>query len=1089
MGISRANPLSFAAKIAGAALLAAPGFGQQRAKDTPVVVESVVQTARVQEQRVFFHAQMKWRAVEGQSLDFLQHPAVLKKIDYSTTDLRLVQQRAGGELVYRLTAQRSGEFEIAFDYELGLASKDGLPGFHLPTHQGLVNELTLQLDRADVEIVSPQVISARPAAANATGEIKTVFKLVLAPERNVWVAWKPRSRDTRSEKTVFYAELAQLFIPTAGIIEGVHEVQVRPAQGQVELLGFQTPEGLTITDVQAEAMANWKFDPDNRRLRVQFDPPHAKPFSIRLFSQITTGPLPFQKEAGLITAEEAAGQVGLVGVATGSDVQLEDLVTSGLSAINLEDFPAAVVNARASQVPGLALRRAFRAADVEAKLTLSAAAVQPDVRVESRQTLSLGEDRTVLAVNLEASITRAGVFQLSFVLPAGLDVEALSGQVLSHWTEIRNEGERTITMHLKGKTEGQHSFAINLAGPGAPAGPGWVVPRLSVREASKETGQLVVVPEQGMRLHIANRSGVTQLDPAAAGIRQKGVLAFRLLQSDWQLSFDVEKVDPWIQVMSLQNVTVHEGQAKVVATVDYEIENAGLKSFFIHLPADAEAVRFTGDQVADAVKAAQPAGDLVEWEVKLHRRIIGNYRLQASYQWPLTNQTGSATVHGVQVKQVNLQRAYLTLRTGGRLQVNIPRLPAALQPVDWRSIPASLRAGAAATEGNFTFRAVEPEFQLTLGVVRHDAARLLPARVERSELTSTLSSSGEVLTEVRMSLQPGDKRTLRLKLPATARFWFAFVNDAGVWPWQEGDQILIPLEQHSKPNQPAVIEFLYSLPPRSAKGRVGDFDLVAPEFDLPLENITWNVYLPPNRELDDWEGDLQLQEESSEPVPSRLDLQAYLQRESTARQEQTREAETMLQLGNQFLAEGQQQEAREAFRSAWSLSQHDDAFNEDARVQLHNLKMQQALVGLNYRRNAAFQEGMAGAAEPAAEETLKLLRGDQAPQYTQQQVKDALEKNTAEDNSALLRVAEQIIKQQDAAQVAPEAIRATLPEQGSRVTFTRSLLVDTGVPLRLELETDHVGERSLTTRFGMLSGCFLGLLLFGFAARGKHGQG
>jgi len=52
----------------------------------------------------------------------------------------------------------------------------------------------------------------------------------------------------------------------------------------------------------------------------------------------------------------------------------------------------------------------------------------------------------------------------------------------------------------------------------------------------------------------------------------------------------------------------------------------------------------------------------------------------------------------------------------------------------------------------------------------------------------------------------------------------------------------------------------------------------------------------------------------------------------------------MLALGNSALQAGNPNQARQAFESAAGLSQSDEAFNEDARVQLNNLKLQQALV-------------------------------------------------------------------------------------------------------------------------------------------------
>ena len=84
------------------------------------------------------------------------------------------------------------------------------------------------------------------------------------------------------------------------------------------------------------------------------------------------------------------------------------------------------------------MRRAFRYADVSARLALTASAVQPDVRVETQETLSLGEERSVLASQLQVHIVRAGLFQLSFVLPRDFEVESLTGQALSHWTELKS---------------------------------------------------------------------------------------------------------------------------------------------------------------------------------------------------------------------------------------------------------------------------------------------------------------------------------------------------------------------------------------------------------------------------------------------------------------------------------------------------------------------------------------------------------------------------------------------------------------------------------------------------------------------------
>src|SRR5207244_2782774 len=105
--------------------------------------------------------------------------------------------------------------------------------------------------------------------------------------------------------------------------------------------------------------------------------------------------------------------------------------------------------------------------------------------------------------------------------------------------------------------------------------------------------------------------------------------------------------------------------------------------------------------------------------------------------------------------------------------------------------------------------------------------------------------------------------------------------------------------------------------------------------------------------VEHWSGSLQLQQEEIVSPAAAIDLPTYLRNETTQQQERTKEAEELMAAGNSALGEGNPQQARRAFQAAYGLSAHDAAFNEDARVQLHNIKLQEALVGLNVRQAAA----------------------------------------------------------------------------------------------------------------------------------------
>ena len=1058
---------------------------------TPPLAESVEQDIRIEDKFALATAKLRWRAEPGDMLPLLFEPTVLTRVDYPTNALKLVQAPAGSRAARQLLAQKSGAFDIQAQYELAVTKADSESGIVLPVPFGVVNRLNLTLVNLDVDVLSPQAVAIQREAAGSN----TVATVVLKPVNDARIAWKPRSRDVKREKPVFYAEIAQLYVPAAGAIEGAHYVSIRPAQGELGELILDVPAGATITDVvgssgpasgeattkaaAASIVSLWRFDPDTRKLRVTLNPPQSRPFAVLVRSQLATGPLPFDHTMGMIAVENAAGQIGLLGIATGNEVQLDTVSADPFSPINLEDYPEYPVSVLQPQIPGLTVRRAFRYADTRAIASLKASAVQPDVRVETRDTLSLSEDRTVLAADATVTITRAGIFRLSFVMPEGFDVESISGAAMTHWTELKSDAGRVITLHLRGKTEGEQKFVISLAGPGVKAADAWTVPQLVLREAGKQQGTLLLVPEQGLRLQVVTRDSLTQLDPQKSGIRQKGVLAFRILQTPWNLALSLERVDPWIQVTSLQHATVSEALVKIAANLQYQIENTGLKAFHVLVPTNAESLRFQGEQVADflPVPGALTNG-LQQWEVKLHRRVIGSYLLQAAYQTPVPEGASATVLRGLQAADVNLQRGFVTVQAGGRLQVLVDAPPAALQATEWQSIPRTLQQNLPAASANFAYRLVEPAFDLPLQLQRHEAARLLPARVNNITFTSVISDDGEMLTQARLEIVPGDKRLLNLTLPKDARFWFAFVNQNGVWPWREQDRILIPLEQQSRGGTAIPVEIFYSARIGAARGRALDLALVAPRFDLPLEDLTWRVSLSDKWRLKNWTGSLQLQQDEAVARAAAVDLQTYLEGEATQRRERTKEAEQFMAAANTALQQGDPAQARRAFQAAYGLSAGDAAFNEDARVQLHNIKLQQALVGLNVRQATA-----AGAPGALSERFLRDLRGRKEVAYTQQDAKDIISRNTEDDNAAYMRLAERLIQQQDAAVTSPAAIRANVPEQGRVLTFKRAVVVEPWADLQIRLAATAAKAASWGARLLILAGTLLVLAAFAGAAR------
>ena len=91
--------------------------------------------------------------------------------------------------------------------------------------------------------------------------------------------------------------------------------------------------------------------------------------------------------------------------------------------------------------------------------------------------------------------------------------------------------------------------------------------------------------------------------------------------------------------------------------------------------------------------------------------------------------------------------------------------------------------------------------------------------------------------------------------------------------------------------------------------------------------------------------------------------------------------------------------------------------------------------------------------------------------------------NTADDNAALMRLAERIIQQQDAAVTAPAAIRATIPQKGRLRTFRRTLQVEKMADLRIAIEAKASHTASRMLRLGTLAAVFIGFAFLAWVAR------
>ncbi|MDR2512755.1 MAG: hypothetical protein LBD01_03025 [Puniceicoccales bacterium] len=996
------------------------------------VVEAIEQDIQIANGRAQASVKMHVRGTAGDSFELLAAPAVLTRCELP--EGAHIEKVTHNEVpAIRLILDKPGASLVTFDYELMLGEK--ADSLRLPTSNATQDKARITFKGKGLRVSSDDAVPVRNAPTQVSSPTTTTAGFFFLPRTERIIRWAPQERDRRAESLVTYVETANLYVPSLGILDGWHFVKIRPAQGLLSSVCLTIPEGLSIASVTGKNVGRWRFDPERHRLHVDIEPGQPNECTLLVETQAGIGSLPRKIELAPLSIEGAAGQVGMLALGVGDDVRILSATPQKMLVVSNEDFARAIASASGEKIPvkASALRQSFRYGDTAARLTVDVDLLTPEVRVNTTKRFLLGEDRVSLVAAWSVDITRAGVFRLSFELPESLEVEAISGKSLSHWTELRENGRRHIVMHLRGRTLGRQEFTLAFAGPGIAGKKTWNVPTFAPREASRQTGELTLVPEEGLRLHVRTRSGATQFDPGSSASLPKGTITFRLVQPDWKLALEMERLAPWMQASYLQDVTLRDGQTRVQANFEYLIENSAVKTLRVRLPAAAESVRFFGPLVEDAVNLGPldakgnttPTSSV--WEIRLQRRVIGKTVFQVTYQCTSTVGDAATRVGTVEALGAGLQHGWLALRTSGRLELK----PVAAQPAvassDWQSIPRNLRLNL--TEPAAVLRMVENGFTLPLVVATHDPAKLLVMRVEKTELQTTFSAPGSdgshALTRVALTARMTGKGLLRVTLPANTSYWNGFVNDEPVRVARDGNAFLLPVAPNPVATKPTQIEFYYA----AQTGAGGPLcKLEGPCFDVPLENITWRVYLPEGYMLARYDGDLHMSSIVASPVvvmrgsgalmlhdsfPARESfvgkghgtadtrgssgnilplgnfagsasgelgsdsgkayshdggqLQGYLSSNVAAAREIETQAEALLRLAKDLRSQGNQNQALQALNLANTLSKGNAALNEEARRQLESLRKEQIEVGMNrWRGKIPSQQGLSQAIPVAA---------------------------------------------------------------------------------------------------------------------------
>ncbi|GHC64418.1 hypothetical protein [Roseibacillus persicicus] len=1043
-----------------------------KAEEIPAA-ETLVQKWTVDEHRISAEAELTLVGEEGDTFRFLRSGVTLKEFSgeglrlssdedgYLLTVIALFEEGPPADVIEGETERQpelvksdSKVRRAQFSYEM----VQDPAAVRVPTAVSAVGSLEVTLNK------SGWGISCESAAQVVEGEDEgtSSARLILLPRSEAVVVMKLRERDPLKEKTAFFVEVANAYIPGPGLLEGRHQVSIQPAQGVVRQLKMMVPEGLAVSNVGEGPVADWRFSAESRELVVDLREPQSAAFSLVVITQRSLGSLPLDLAVKPLRVLGGERELGTLGIAFRGEAQAERIEVDGLLEVNLADFPSQLLREGVE-----ILHRAYRYGSEAAEARLQMVPVAPEVRVETDELLSLGAERLLLKVNVKVEITRAGIFRFSFPVPDGFEVESLSGEALSHWNESGEGEERTVTVHLKGQTLGSHAFALVLAKAGLLSDDeeqeevakeedaGWSVPRFTILEAARQTGQLVVRAEQGIRLRTLSRKNVSEIDPRSAGASDKNgaALAFRLLQKEWELSLGIEKLDPWVTGQVLQEVTLREGQTRNLVIASLKVENAAVRRVLVRFPNLTEEMTKTLRASGSAVSGISPVeGEEGVWEIGFKRRVIGSQQVRIEWERTGERAEGAEMVQTLVFPELRQVSSYVALRAGAQLEVTLGDLPEGWYRLDWTAVPSELRDAGAGGIPALALRSGGAPLQVS--VARHAVAEALKLRVSKGELTTVVSPMGDLLTAVKLQLDVIQRSTLRIAFETEGELFNVFVNGESVSVVRDGAGYLFYVVPGSGGGS-AEVEFAYTVNGTAGKALA----LRSPEISVPLENIEWRVIVPEGYQLDDIAGDLELKEEEGQKF---FRKDSYLSSIQTRTLMEKKKAQQAFDKADSLLQAGQQAEALQLYQNVANNYNLDDATNEDARVKLNRVQTDQVMAGLNSRRQRLYLDNafegtfLRNSQLEIAAASNGILQGE--VNFRPEELGQLLLGNSREENDFLRRIADRLVKHQKATEPAPQAISVPVPEEGRVFVFRRSVRVDEGKPLELGMKLGKSGS-------------------------------
>jgi hypothetical protein len=1048
-----------------------------------VSITSAIYKGEVRGQIAAFDVALRVQTFRTNTLVRLFGPEVaVQQFSSDTPSVQLV--RDGTSVCADLGVANSAGLTLKIMVKIGGEVTQRQLVFGIP--QSLYSQFVLDIDEPDVEVEVPTAVSVK----HATIEAKTHIEAIIGPGAGVDLRWTPRVKRAAEIAATIFCENTSL-VTLGNSVVGVRSMlDYQITQGELRRASVRLPAGQRLVRVEGEMVRTWeqRDEGDASIAVVELLKGVSANWRLTLETEKPLDPLPTVVKVLVPHAMEVQRETGVVGLAGAEELGL-NIEASSLQRVDGAEFEKIV----GRKVDGLA--GAFRFLKPDFNLSVSVEVIRPEIEAVVHNRVTVGSDQTVLAAQVDYQIKKAGVFSLRLLLPKDYRVEkivgskgAINGRVLPG-TDIyeANLGERVLgacmirmTLTKSGNEPLKH---VNIVGvhpldTAKLAGFVSVSSELGLVLKTEEFEGLSEIPAPGLPglLQEPQEPGGRSIEPAPEAL-SGSTLAFKRISTqpgdvpDWKLVVTAEQVEPWIRAEIVNTYNITDTLVNGRAIARFEIANAPIRELKLNIPKAFKNVEITGANI----RRRDQDGE--QWRVELQGKTRGIYLLTITWEQPRSSQTNALELDGVTATGVERETGMFAIVARPPLQV-LPQSMGDMLKADPRELPEWAGRPDAATV--LAFRYLRPGSKLLVDVKRFEEVSVLQALVDNGRFTTVVAEDGQTMTEMVLALRNNGRQHLELELPNGAQVWSAFVGGQPAQPSRRDGRILLPVERSAAGSRATISVELIYVNTNKFPGLRGSLELVSPKFDVPLKNIRWELYLPPNYTYSEFGGSMNIIvpevvfARSLSPVDSRYSIAEYKRQETQKQEVIQSEVQFNLHSAQEKLAEGNIKEAVENYRQIRSGKQGSVAAEPGIKQLEKDLRRVQSSNLLARQNTFSAANGVVMDAQ--------VDKNGQNAAASRNSMLFYYDATVAEQQWSKLQLAQEVT----VAQIQP--LRVNLPIRGAHYEFSQVLQTETGKAMTIHLLVAKSGSGGVVGKAILMTGGFLFLwlllkLLFGTAKR------